>query len=206
MEPEGELPAQRAGDADRDAAAERVRAAGADGRLTLEEMELRLNAIFAARTLPEIDAQLLDLQGRAGHAHFDGDAAVTASVPTQPGAGVRSTVAVMSSAKRRGFWRVATRSRVINVMGDAQLDLSQAELSGPVTELRVLTIMGSTLVTVPDDAAVDVSKVTIMADNDAELPHGRPGPGAARIHIRLVSFMGSARVRVSRRGQAELYA
>ncbi|HET9072966.1 MAG TPA: DUF1707 domain-containing protein [Solirubrobacteraceae bacterium] len=206
MDPRDELSVQRAGDADRDAAAQRVRAAGADGRLTLEEMESRLDAVLAARTFAEIDHQLRDLRGRDPVAHATGRRGVRATSAPGPGREITRTITIMSSTRRRGFWRPAARSRVINVMGDAQLDLSGAELSGPVTELRVLTIMGSTLVTVPDDAAVDVAKVTIIADNDIALPHGRPAPGAPQIRIRLISLLGSARVRVSRRGEAELYA
>jgi hypothetical protein len=57
------VPAQRAGDADREHAAERLRLAGADGRLTVEELEQRLSASFAARTKPELSLVLSVMGG-----------------------------------------------------------------------------------------------------------------------------------------------
>ena len=53
MSPEPD-PTLRASDADRDAVAERLREAHAEGRLTVEEVGERLDATFAARTLGEL--------------------------------------------------------------------------------------------------------------------------------------------------------
>lgn len=51
----------RASDADRDAIAERLRHATVEGRLLAEELEERLEAVFAARTYGELDALVADL-------------------------------------------------------------------------------------------------------------------------------------------------
>lgn len=53
----------RASDADRDQIAERLRHATAEGRLLAEELEERLEAVFAARTYGELDAVVADLPG-----------------------------------------------------------------------------------------------------------------------------------------------
>jgi hypothetical protein len=53
----------RASDADRDQIAERLRHATAEGRLLAEELEERLEAVFAARTYGELDALVVDLPG-----------------------------------------------------------------------------------------------------------------------------------------------
>jgi hypothetical protein len=55
------LPSIRASDADRDQAAVRLRHATAEGRLSADELEDRLEALFAARTYGEVDALLADL-------------------------------------------------------------------------------------------------------------------------------------------------
>jgi len=47
-------PYLRASDADREAAAERLRVASVDGRLESEELEQRLAAVYAARWVPEL--------------------------------------------------------------------------------------------------------------------------------------------------------
>ena len=51
----------RASDADREAVAERLRHACAEGRLLAEELEDRLGAVFSARTYGELDALVSDL-------------------------------------------------------------------------------------------------------------------------------------------------
>jgi hypothetical protein len=55
------LPSLRASDADREQAVARLRHATAEGRLTAQELEERLEALFAARTYGELDALLADL-------------------------------------------------------------------------------------------------------------------------------------------------
>jgi hypothetical protein len=51
----------RASDADRDRAADRLRVATAEGRLTAEELEERMRAALSARTYGELDALVADL-------------------------------------------------------------------------------------------------------------------------------------------------
>jgi hypothetical protein len=55
------LPSLRASDADREHVAERLRHATAEGRLTADELEDRLAALFAAKTYGELDALVADL-------------------------------------------------------------------------------------------------------------------------------------------------
>jgi hypothetical protein len=57
----------RASDADREQVAERLRQATAEGRLMAEELEERLEAVFAARTYGELDAQVADLPAHSVH-------------------------------------------------------------------------------------------------------------------------------------------
>ena len=51
----------RASDADRDAAAERLRTAAAEGRLDTDELDERLEVALRARTYGELDGVLVDL-------------------------------------------------------------------------------------------------------------------------------------------------
>jgi hypothetical protein len=53
----------RASDADRERIAERLRHATGEGRLSADELEERLEAVFAARTYGELDAVVADLPG-----------------------------------------------------------------------------------------------------------------------------------------------
>ncbi len=51
----------RASDSDREQVAERLRHATAEGRLSADELDQRLEALYAARTYSELDALLADL-------------------------------------------------------------------------------------------------------------------------------------------------
>ena len=51
----------RASDSDRDQVSERLRHATAEGRLSADELDQRLGALYAARTYGELDALLADL-------------------------------------------------------------------------------------------------------------------------------------------------
>jgi len=55
--------ALRASDADREAVAERLRHATAEGRLLAEELEDRLGTVFGARTYGELESAIVDLPG-----------------------------------------------------------------------------------------------------------------------------------------------
>ena len=57
-------PTQRASDAEREAVAERIRAAGGDGRLDHDELEERLEAAYSARTVGELATLTEDLPER----------------------------------------------------------------------------------------------------------------------------------------------
>ena len=55
------LPSLRASDSDRDEVVERLRHATAEGRLSADELEERLEALFACRTYGELDSLVADL-------------------------------------------------------------------------------------------------------------------------------------------------
>jgi len=67
----------RASDADRDQIVDRLRAAAAEGRLAVHELEHRVTAALKARTYAELDATVVDLPGgRVGARRAAGPRAV----------------------------------------------------------------------------------------------------------------------------------
>ncbi len=68
-------PSLRAADADRDAVADRLRTAHAEGRLTVEEFGERLDAAFAARTMGELAGLTADLPAEPARVARTGDEA-----------------------------------------------------------------------------------------------------------------------------------
>jgi hypothetical protein len=74
-------PSLRAADADRDAVADRLRTAHAEGRLTVEEFGERLDAAFAARTMGELAALTADLPAEPARVARTGDEAEASRAP-----------------------------------------------------------------------------------------------------------------------------
>ena len=102
----------RASDADRERASLQLRDAAADGRLTIDELDERLELAYAARTTSELDGLTRDLG---------------VSAPASPRTR-RRLVAIMSGTALRGRVRLQGALRVIAVMGAAVVDLRDAEL------------------------------------------------------------------------------
>jgi hypothetical protein len=184
-----QAPALRASDADRERAADALRTAAGDGRLTIEELTERLSSAYAARTREELATLVADISVLAP-AH---------RVPVRRGeGGVRWLLAIMGGCDRRGRWRLAPRSTVVNVMGGSDLDLNDVELSAERTELRVFSLMGGADIHVPAGMNVEVSEFAFMGGNDIDVGDSRPDSGGPVLHLRLLSVMGGTDVKRGR--------
>lgn len=177
----------RASDAEREQTADRLRHAAGEGRLTLEELDDRLQLAYAATTGTELERLTED---------------VTVHEPAPPvsaGESVQWIVAIMGGNERKGRWRVGRRCRVLNLMGGSDLDLNGAELAADRVEIRIVSIMGGSNVRVPDGLNVEVSETAIMGGNTVKLGDATPNPGGPVLHLRLFSLMGGTDVKRGRR-------
>ena len=77
------MPSIRASDSDREQVAERLRHATSEGRITREELEDRLEALYTARTYGDLDALVADLP--------------VARPPGQPGLRIRPWVGAVGA-------------------------------------------------------------------------------------------------------------
>jgi hypothetical protein len=187
------LPALRASDADRERTAELLRHAAGDGRLTMDELEERLHAADATRTLRELETLVADVVA-------PGEGARQPRVPVRRGeGGTRWLVSVMSGRDRKGRWRVGSSLNVINVMGGADLDLNDAEFADDVVDMTVFSLMGGADIHVPDGLNVEVSEFALMGGNNIELGDERPDPGGPLLRLRVLSIMGGSDVKRGRK-------
>src|SRR5262249_29344530 len=108
-------------------------------------------------------------------------------------------ISIMGGHDKRGRWRVAPRCTVLNIMGGSDIDLNDAELSQPVTEVNMYSIMGGGGIRVPHGVEVHVSNFALMGGNDVKLGDEVAPPGAPVIRIRLVSIMGGSGVERGRK-------
>jgi len=183
------LPQQlRASDQDRERIAEVLRAAAADGRLDLDEVDERLSAVYAARTYADLEPLVRDLPSPS-----------TAPVPMvgtprplEP-AHRGWAVAVLSGTNRRGPWVPPTVLTCLAFWGGGTVDLREARFRHGEMKIRIFALMGGFKVIVPDSAEVHVTGVGLMggfADNATR--GGRyNGP---RITVTGFTFWGGAQV------------
>jgi len=181
-----ETPELRVSDADREATLVRLREAGGEGRLTLEELSERVERTDAARTAAELEA-------------------ITADLPPARPAPVKAkekgwVIAVMGGAERKGSWRPARRTNVVTLMGGAALDLREVELPGPEIEITAVTVMGGIEVIVPEGVQVELNDFAIMGGNTGPRNANVP-PGAPVVRVRAYSLMGG--IGVTRRKPGE---
>jgi hypothetical protein len=78
--------------------------------------------------------------------------------------------------------------------GDADIDLRQAELDGPVASLTAFVLFGNVDVYVPEAVDVDLSGIAVFGHRrefGSELP---VPPGAPLLRVRIVSLFGTGDV------------
>jgi hypothetical protein len=193
------LPELRASDADREHHAELLRRAAGEGRLTMDELEERLNTVYESRTHRELDRLVADVVVRGDH-QLPAFANQTKRMPVRRGeGGANWLVSIMSGRERKGRWLVGTNLKVINIMGASDLDLNDAELAGDEVYMTVFALMGGAEVRVPEGLNVELTDFAFMGGNDSDLGNERPDPGGPTLHIRVISIMGGTDVKRGRK-------
>ena len=184
----------RVSDADREQAAEVLRQAAGDGRLTLDELDERLSAAYAAKTYADLESVTSDLPGPG----------VAAPVATASGGfpaeriggtpGAPFAIAIMGGARRRGRWVIPRRYTCFALMGGIELDLREAQFSQRDVTIQAFSLMGGVSVIAPEDIEIDVTGLGIMGGFDHEAS-GPGAPGAPRLKVIGFSVMGGVDVR-----------
>src|ERR1700691_3081484 len=97
----------RASDADRERVAERLREAAGDGRLTMDELDERLDAVYAAKTYAELVPITHDLPG-TGAGYVPAPAPSPSGDVRQYGGDATShtAIAILGGFSRKGDWVV----------------------------------------------------------------------------------------------------
>lgn len=166
----------RCSDVDRERVAEALRQAAGDGRLTLTELEERLDATFQARTYGDLQPITKDLpQGPypipggvpVSQQWTKPPAARPASQPVprpdyRPGTPVEKEQinAILSEEKRNGRWEVPARLDVVPILGSVELDFTEAVVRSPEVEIRLGVALGSVTIIVPEGIDVRMDSIT----------------------------------------------
>lgn len=195
-----EPPELRASDADRERVAEVLREAVAEGRLTMEEFDERLDAAYRARTYAELEPLTRDLPvgGAAGlpvvRAPGEPAAAGAAgevSWPSRIGGTPSSkwAVGILGGFQRRGRWVAPRRFTAVTVMGGGEIDLREARFEDREIVIRCFAVMGGVNVVVPPGMGLDVRGFGLMGGFDqSKVDEG--DPGAPKVVVTGFAFWG----------------
>lgn len=205
----------RASNADREAVAQKLQTAMSEGRLTVNELQERLDVVYASKTLKELEPVTWDLPGHTdlvpkappvpqrsaapipAGAAGTGMARVVGGTPT-------STVAigVMSGATRTGPWLVPTQFTALAVMGGVDIDLTQASFVAQEVTITAVAVMGGIDITVPEDITVVVNGFGFMGafEDNANV---RAGNGPV-VRINGLALMGGVDVHRAKKNKVQL--
>ena len=185
----------RASDADRDQVANLLSTAYAEGRLTREEHEERIDQLMAAKTFDDLLPITRDL--------------VVVGTPT-PVATPQSTsrftidttgqssdsdkmIAIFGGATRTGKWRVRRNISALALFGGIDLDLRDAIFEAPVVEISGFWCFGGLEIKVPEGIEVRDQTAGIFGGTDVS-NIGDPAPGAPTLVIKGLSLFGGVSV------------
>ncbi len=201
----------RASDADRQQVADVLGAAYAEGRLTLDEHDERLDQAMSAKTFDELIPVTRDLVYAApttppapAPAGPPPTAAPTSA--SHPPVRVDTTgaspeperlIAVFAGATRSGRWRIRRQTQAFAVFGGVDLDLRDATFEAPVVEISGFWCFGGMTLLVPPGVEVRDQSIGVFGGSD--LSRSAPAePGAPVVVIKGLCLFGGITVQTPR--------
>jgi hypothetical protein len=175
----------------------------ANDDLTLEDLERRIERVYKAVTLSELDAITADLKGVS-----QPGTAATVRAPNAPraqGTYVPDNgriLSIMGESRRMGRWQVPQRLDVVCVMSDMKIDLTQAVMPAGIVEIDMRVVWAACKLVVPPGMRVINEVHSIMASVRSKADDAGPIPGgtfAPTIRLTGLALMSEVKVVVRRR-------
>lgn len=184
----------RVSDADRDQVTERLREAAGQGRITMDELDTRLDATYSAKTYAELAVITRDLpvEGFATLAMSGSGTFPAARIGGTPKRKV--SLAILSGARRKGAWVVPPVYTAVAFLGGVDIDLREARFSEREIRIRAYTLLGGVNIVVPEDIEVDVAGIGIMGEFDHKETNSGV-PSAPHLRVTGVAILGGVTVK-----------
>lgn len=180
----------------RERAIEQLSAHFAQDDLTLEELERRIERVYRAKDVVELEALTADLRERA----TPGAATVPARARGEVGTPEYDRIlAVMSETKRLGHWRVPQRLDVLSVMSDATIDLSTAALPDGVVDVHARAMWTSLKIVLPPGVRVVNRLSAFMASVHNEVDEVDAPMSGPVVRLTGLALMAEVKVLVAGR-------
>ncbi|MFJ8869671.1 DUF1707 domain-containing protein [Streptomyces sp. NPDC102473] len=193
--PAGPAPAGiRASDADRDRIADILREAVAEGRLTAEEHAERVDLVYRAKTVGELEPLVQDLPAPAGSTRQAGSPYADTTDAAGP---AENLVAVFSGSTRRGRWRVGGRTNAFALFGSVEIDLTEALFGQRLTVINATSIFGSVEIKVPENISLRGSGTGVFGNFEVDTLESAD-PEAPVVVVNGYSVFGSVEAKPKR--------
>src|SRR4051794_10632050 len=186
----------RASDADRDQVAAVLSTAYAEGRLTREEHDERLDRVLAAKTFDDlipITHDLVVVPPAPNAALAPHPSATYAIDSTSASDEVDTMVAVFGAVNRKGKWRVHKRSKASAPFRGIELDMREAIFEAPVVEISGIWCFSGLNITVPAGIEVRDQTAGIFGGTDVR-DVGDAQSGAPVLVIKGMTIFGGVSV------------
>ncbi|WP_236796845.1 DUF1707 domain-containing protein [Amycolatopsis sp. GM8] len=187
----------RASNADRERVAQILHNALSEGRITVPELEERLDTVYAAKTLKDLQPPIADLPDVAPSGTLEPSQARVVDNRIGGVPGSPASIAVMSGATRKGSWIVPPQHTSFAFWGGIEIDLRNARFAERQSTITAVAIMGGIEITVPDDVLVEVNGIGFMGAFETEDRFGArpaPPPGAPIVRVTGFAFWGAVNV------------
>jgi hypothetical protein len=186
----------RASDADRDQVATLLSTAYAEGRLSQEEHDERLDQLMVAKTFDDLLPITHDLV-------LVGPPVTVATPQTSSRFAIDTVgqnsesdnmIAVFGGVTRKGRWRIRKNTRALALFGGMDLDLRDAIFEAPVVEISGFWCFGGLDIKVPEGIEVQDQIAGIFGGSEVR-DIGEPASGAPKVVIKGVALFGGVSVK-----------
>ena len=181
----------RASDADRDHVATLLTTAYAEGRLSKDEHDERLDQLLQAKTFDDLIPITSDLVvvAPSAPAPTSSVAIDTSQTTDEPD----RHIAIFGGVTRKGDWRVRRKTQSLAMFGGMDLDLREAVFEAPVVEIAGFWCFGGLDIKVPEGMQVRDQTGGIFGGTDVR-DLGEPIPGAPTLVIKGLTLFGGVSV------------
>jgi hypothetical protein len=170
----------------------------AHDRLTIDELDRRLEQAYAATSLGELDALTADLAAR-GASSLPAPVA-RAPVPYDEVEDSGRIVAILSETRRAGLWAVPSRLTVTATMSNLTVDLRSALISPGVTDVTLSAVMAAVQIILPPGVRV-IDRVRAFMASVTDDSYGTLGDDPSIPVIVLSGRAVMAEVKVMTKGR-----
>ena len=177
----------------------------AKDHLSLEDLERRIERVYKAATVAELEEITADLRviapplpAPAGRAVASASRSLSPAYPQEKA----RILSIMGESRRQGPWHVPQRLEVVSIMSDMEIDLTHAVVPSGVVEFDMRVVWAACKVIVPSGMRVVNEMHAIMASVQSDAGDTTPAAEdayAPTIHLTGMALMAEVKVLVRRR-------